>query len=273
MEERIIAGIDLGSGKTKVVLINQDKRMLAKSFVKTQANFSAVAENLLNSALEAAHAARKDLVYVATTGLGRNAVSFRDIGITDITSSAMGTYFLFPTADCILDIGAQSSRAIKLGEKGRVKAFKTNDKCAAGSGGFLEKAAKYLEVSLEKMGTLSLVATDPQKISSICAVLAESEIISHVSEGKKVEDIIRGVHDSLADKASALLRQVGLKEELAFVGGVANQEGMIAALQEKLGVKVNVPADPEYVCALGAALLGLARFRKSKCETAPQSSF
>ncbi len=271
--ERIVAAIDLGSGSAKAVLLGSNRRVLAKARSKTRADFSAVASGVLDEALKAASLDRARVSYIATTGLGRYAVDFRDIQITEITCAARGAFHHFPETDFVIDIGAQSTRAIKIGAKGRVKEFKTNEKCAAGSGSFLEKAAKYLEIDVEKMGTLSLVATDPQMISSICAVLAESEIISHVSDGRKVEDIVRGTHDSLADRAATLLRRVGLKDGLTFIGGVALQEGMIAAMQEKLGMDINVPDDPEYVCAVGAALFALERagHKGSQCKVASPS--
>jgi predicted CoA-substrate-specific enzyme activase len=162
----------------------------------------------------------------------------------------------------MLDIGSQSTRAANLTDRGKVRAFKTNDKCAAGSGSFIVRAAKYLQIDIEEVGELSLNATNPQPISSVCAVLAESEIINHVSAGVSIEDILRGIHDSLAERAVMLLRRVGPSGELTFIGGVARQRGMIAALETRLGRKVNVPAGSEYVCALGAALLGLKRLEK-----------
>jgi predicted CoA-substrate-specific enzyme activase len=162
----------------------------------------------------------------------------------------------------VLDIGAQCSRAIKLREGGKVREFHMNEKCAAGSGGFLERAAKYLEVTVADLGALSLAAGRPQPISSVCAVLAESEIINHVSEGASVENILRGIHDSLADRALSLLKRVGLDGDVTFIGGVAQQAGMVHALREKLGVPVHVPESPQFAAALGAALLGLQRHRK-----------
>lgn len=143
-----------------------------------------------------------------------------------------------------------------------------NEKCAAGSGGFLERAAKYLEVTVPDIGPLSLGAKKPQSISSVCAVLAESEIINHVSEGVSVEDILRGIHNSLADRALGLLKRVGLDGPVTFIGGVARQEGMIIALRDRLGVPVNVPDAPQITTAMGAAILGLQRYRKISAATA-----
>ncbi|MEK7714020.1 MAG: BadF/BadG/BcrA/BcrD ATPase family protein, partial [candidate division NC10 bacterium] len=149
-----------------------------------------------------------------------------------------------------------------LRENGKVKEFHMNEKCAAGSGGFLERAAKYLEVRIADVGPMSLQAAKPQPISSVCAVLAETEIINHISEGASVENILRGIHDSLADRSLLLLKRVGLDGEVTLIGGVALQEGMLASLRDKLGVTVNVPMERHLTAALGAALLGLQRYRK-----------
>jgi predicted CoA-substrate-specific enzyme activase len=171
----------------------------------------------------------------------------------------------------VLDIGAQSTRALRVSDAGKVLEFRTNDKCAAGAGGFIERAAKYLEVAVEQVGDLSMSAKKPQTISSVCAVLAESEIINHVSSGETVEDILRGVHNSLASRALALLKRAGLEEEVTFVGGVARQKGMVRALEETLKKKVNVSVEPEMVGAIGAALLALKRLEKIRNEGKPSA--
>jgi predicted CoA-substrate-specific enzyme activase len=258
----LVAGIDIGSGTTKCVLVDEDGHVRGGGHVRTKADFELVAREALDAALADAGAARPEVGYVATTGLGRYAVASRDIQITDLTCGARGAAALFPGTRHVLDIGAQCSRAIKLREGGKVKEFHMNEKCAAGSGGFLERAAKYLEVAVADIGRLAAHARQPQAISSVCAVLAESEIINHVSEGVAVENILRGIHNSLADRALALLKRVGLDGEVTFIGGVARQEGMVAALRDKLGVPVNVPDAPHLTAALGAALLGLQRHRK-----------
>ncbi|OGK95305.1 MAG: hypothetical protein A3J45_06510, partial [Candidatus Rokubacteria bacterium RIFCSPHIGHO2_02_FULL_69_13] len=246
----LIAGIDIGSGTTKCVLVDEHGAVQGRTIVRTKANFEKVAREVLDEA-----AAGRAVEYVATTGLGRYAVPFRDIQITDLTCGARGAATVFPSTRYVLDIGAQCSRAIKLREGGKVKEFHMNEKCAAGSGGFLERAAKYLEVTVADVGTLSLEARKPQAISSVCAVLAETEIINHVSEGVAVENILRGIHNSLADRALLLLKRVGLDGEVTLIGGVALQQGMVLALREKLGVPVNVPEEPHLTAALGAAVL------------------
>ena len=258
----LVAGIDIGSGTTKCVLIDEAGCVRGRGLVKTKADFEKVAREVFDAALQDARAAGEEVGYVATTGLGRYSISFRDIQITDLTCGARGAAALFPNTRYVLDIGAQSTRAIRLKEGGKVKAFHMNEKCAAGSGGFLERAAKYLEVTVEDIGPLSKGAQHPHPISSVCAVLAESEIINHVSQGVAVEDILRGIHNSLADRAFGMLKRVGLDGEITFIGGVAQQEGMLVAAREKFGFTVNVPEHPEHTTALGAALLGLQRLRK-----------
>ncbi len=258
----VVAGIDLGSGTTKCVLVDGERMVRGHGIVRTKADFEKVAREVLDAALADAGLSSEAVAYTATTGLGRSAIPFRDIQITDLTCGARGAATLFPATRFVLDIGAQCSRAIRLRDGGKVKEFHMNEKCAAGSGGFLERAAKYLEVTVADIGPLSLAAAQPQPISSVCAVLAESEIINHISEGVAVENILRGIHDSLADRALSLLKRVGLDGDVTLIGGVALQAGMVAALRDKLGVMVNVPDEPQLTTALGAAVLGLQRLQR-----------
>ena len=257
-----VAGIDMGAKSIKVLILDEEKRIQGRSVVKTRVDFPAVAKEAVNTALQQAGLKEKDLSYIATTGFGRYNVPFRDIQITEITSVARGAVFLFPKTRCVLDIGAQSTRAMRILDTGKVRNFRTNDKCAAGAGGFIERAAKYLEIKIEEVGDLSIQATKPQTISSVCAVLAESEIINHVSSGEKIRDILRGVHNSLASRALALIKRAGLEDEVTFVGGVARQKGMVKALEESVKTKVNVSEEPDMIGALGAALLALRRLEK-----------
>ncbi|MGH9523353.1 MAG: 6-hydroxycyclohex-1-ene-1-carbonyl-CoA dehydrogenase [Terriglobales bacterium] len=270
----LVAGIDCGTGFTKAVVALQDAagpvRVLGRGRSRSGINVDDAANSALSAALDEAGVARPYLDYVAATGFGRYSVTSRDIQVTEITSAARAAHHLFPSATTVLDIGSQCTRAIAIGDKGRVKAFKSNDKCAAGSGTFIARAAKYLEVPLEDVGRLSLGATHPQPISSICAVLAESEIINHVSAGVSVEDILRGIHESLADRAGGLLKRVGLDGEITLVGGVAKQAGIVRALEERLGVKVNVPEECDFVCALGAALLAFKRVAARTSASVPE---
>jgi len=266
---RNIAGIDSGSGFTKAVIVAEHGFLgrpvvLGRGSTKTGVNMEESASRALSVAVEEAALDREQISYIATTGFGRYSIGFRDIQITEITSGARGAYHLVPEADLVLDIGSQSTRAISLKENGKVLSFKTNDKCAAGSGSFIQRAAKYLQVDPQEVGDLALNATSPQPISSVCAVLAESEIINLVSTGLSVPNIMRGIYDSLADRAALLLKRVGPGQQLVFIGGVATQRGMVKALEERLGLAITVPLDCEYVCALGAALLGLKRLQLSE---------
>jgi predicted CoA-substrate-specific enzyme activase len=276
-----VAGIDSGSGFTKAVVIRQRQEdrppvVLGRAITRTGARVEESARAALNDAIESARLLPSDISYVAATGFGRYGISFRDIQITEITSAARGAFYLNPHAAVLLDIGSQSTRAVALKTGGKVRAFKTNDKCAAGSGSFIQRAAKYLQVRIEDVGELALQSENSQSISSVCAVLAESEIINHVSAGVGIEDILRGIYDSLADRAALLLKRVQTRGravdtskhegpepagQTVFIGGVATQRGMVRALEDRLAVKVEVPKECQYVCALGAALLGLARLQ------------
>ena len=257
-----VAGIDMGAKSTKAVVMNGEQRICGQSAVKTRPDFPAVAREVLNLALQQAGLMESELNYIATTGFGRYNVPFRDIQITDITCVGRAAVFLFPKTRSVLDIGAQSTRALRVSDTGKVREFRTNDKCAAGAGGFIERACKYLEINIEQVGDLSLEAKKPQTISSVCAVLAESEIINHVSTGETVDNILRGVHNSLASRALALLKRAGMEDEVTFVGGVARQKGMVKALEGTLKRKVNVSKEPHMVGALGAALLALRRLER-----------
>jgi|ERR1051326_253951 predicted CoA-substrate-specific enzyme activase len=263
-----VAGIDSGSAFTKAVIIRQRDpdhlpAVLGYASTRTGVNMDESARRALEAAIEGARLRSGDVSYIATTGFGRYGISFRDVQITEITSGARGAYYLHPQPALVLDIGSQSTRAISLRDAGKVRAFKTNDKCAAGSGSFIQRAAKYLQIEIDQVGELALSSENPQPISSVCAVLAESEIINLVSMGLGVEDIMRGIYDSLADRAALLLKRVGKGERLVFIGGVATQRGMVKALEDRLKMPIVVPPQCEYVCALGAALLGLNRLQGS----------
>ncbi|HEY6968251.1 MAG TPA: acyl-CoA dehydratase activase [Candidatus Angelobacter sp.] len=260
----LVAGIDCGTGFTKAMLLSQDLTtgqitVLGRGRARSGINVDEAATQALEEACVLAGKQRTEISYIAATGFGRYNLSFRDIAITEITTAARGVFFLYGKPGTVLDIGGQCTRAISVNEQGKVREFKSNDKCAAGSGMFIARAARYLEVPVEAIGELSMKAAHSQPISSICAVLAESEIINHVSSGVTVEDILRGIHESLADRAGALLKRVGLSDEITFIGGVARQQGMVCALAQRLHAKVTVPPDCDFVCALGAGVLGFRR--------------
>lgn len=255
----LIAGIDMGSRSAKCVLIEGDS-IVGRGLARMRPDFAGLANEVIAKAVEQSGRRPEDVAYIATTGLGRYNVPHRDIQITDITCVARGAAHLFPNTRSVIDIGAQTTRAMRVQEGGHVVEFRSNDKCAAGAGGFAERAARYLEVKLEDLGDLSLHADGAEAFTSVCAVFAESEIINLVTAGTSIENIVRGIHDSLSEKAFQLLKRVGLEPELTFVGGMARQSGQVKSLEAALGVPVNVSADPDLVAALGAALLGRQRY-------------
>lgn len=263
-EGRLVAGLDMGARSAKALLLDEHGRVVGSGIARMRPDFSGLARDVLATAIDEAGATPDDIAYVATTGLGRYNIPFRDLQLTDITAVARGAAHLFPGTRSVIDIGAQSTRALRVLESGRVKEFRTNDKCAAGAGGFAERAARYLEIKLEDLGPLSLNAESPQVISSVCAVFAESEIINLVSVGQSVENIVRGIHDSLAQRGQQLLKRVGIEAEVTFVGGMALQSGMVQALEKAVGQKVNVAERPELVAALGAALLARQRLARQQ---------
>ncbi len=252
-------GLDMGSRFSKAVIIDDTGAVRSFAIARTKPPFNQCAQHVVMQALQGAALDWPDLDYVVTTGFARYAVPFRQLQITDVTAAARGALELYPKTRTVLDIGFQSTRAIRVQPPGRVEQFKSNEKCAAGAGGFVERTARYLEVSLEEIGALSLKATAPVPISSVCAVLAESEIINHISDNQSVENIVRGVHRSLATRALGLARRIGVEPELTLVGGMARQAGMVHALQELFRTRVNVPNNPQLVQALGAAHVGLRR--------------
>jgi predicted CoA-substrate-specific enzyme activase len=258
----LVAGLDIGSRTTKAVVLDHNRQILGRARVRTHPHFEPLAEEALSVALGEAGAKQADLSYLATTGFGRYNVASRDLQVTEITANARGAAYLFPGTRSVLDIGAQNTRAIRTEPGGRVREFRSNDKCAAGAGGFIERATKYLEITLDQVGPLSIQADAPLTISSVCAVLAESEIINHVTSNHRVENILRGIHDSLAGRGLSLLKRAGLETEVTLVGGAARQEGMVAALNDALGVPVNASEDSDLAGAIGAALLGLLRLEK-----------
>jgi (R)-2-hydroxyacyl-CoA dehydratese activating ATPase len=255
----LVAGIDVGTRTTRAVLLDKQAACVARAGVESGARLEIAAEAALTAACARAGIDRKEISYIASTGYGRYRVPFRQIQITEMTCHAVGALRLFPSTRTVLDMGAMNSRALRIAENGRVLAFRMNDRCASGAGRFVERVARALEIGLDDVGELSLRSLDPQPISSICAVLAESEVINHVTAGKPIEDILRGVHNSIADRVVALVRQVGVTGEVTLTGGVTKNRGMVRAIEERLGCRVNVSDDGEFAGALGAALLGRSR--------------
>jgi (R)-2-hydroxyacyl-CoA dehydratese activating ATPase len=250
----ISVGVDSGSATTKAVLIS-DRRIIAHIILPTAFDFLLAAEKAYKNVLVNTGVDEKDINGVYATGYGRNSIKFASKAISEITAHALGVYHLYPDVNGIIDIGGQDSKVISV-NSGRVTDFLMNDKCAAGTGKFLEYTARALEVPIEEFGLLALVSKAPTSITSMCTVFAESEAISLRARGFKREDIAAGLVESVARRVAVMARQVGLKQNVAFVGGVAKNVGIKGALERELGISLYVPPEPQITGALGAALYG-----------------
>jgi predicted CoA-substrate-specific enzyme activase len=255
----IVAGVDVGALSTDTVILDGDNEIVAYSIVNTGATATQAARRSYAQALALAGLAEEDVSYVISTGYGRQVVPFADIQVTEITCHAQGAHFLFPETHTVIDIGGQDSKVIKVGPSGRVLDFVMNDKCAAGTGRFLEVMAKALEIELEEMGERSLQARHPVTISSTCTVFAESEVVSRIAEGRATEDIVAGIHAAIANRISAMLKRVGVQEQVTMSGGVAKNIGVARAIEEKIGTRLNIYQEPQIVGALGASLIALEK--------------
>jgi predicted CoA-substrate-specific enzyme activase len=253
------AGVDVGSTQTKAVLVDRDRRIVARSLIATGANVSRAAENAFVAACQAAGLPREAVGYVVGTGYGRYKVTFGDAQITEITCHARGAHHVFPATRTVIDMGGQDTKAIKVAPDGSVVDFAMNDKCAAGTGRFLSAAAEVIGVELDEIGPLSLEARTPVRLTSVCTVFVESDIMSYLAQRKTVEDILGGVHKAIATRTMALVRRVGVEEEITFTGGVSRNVGMVRGLEAVLGHPLNVSADGHFMGALGAALFALER--------------
>ncbi|OGQ77841.1 MAG: hypothetical protein A3F90_19460 [Deltaproteobacteria bacterium RIFCSPLOWO2_12_FULL_60_19] len=253
------AGIDVGSTQTKGIILNQDREIVARALIMTGANVTRAGVNCFNEALKLAGLEREQVAYIVGTGYGRYKVTFGDAQITEISCHARGASFLFPNTRTVIDMGGQDAKGIHIGADGDVKDFVMNDKCAAGTGRFLGSAAEALLLDLDDLGPLALKAKNPVRLTTVCTVFVESDIMSYLAQNKKVEDILGGVHSAIAARTISLVRRVGIEPEVTFTGGVSRNIGMVQALEAKLGMKVNVSPDSHYVGALGAAIFALER--------------
>lgn len=253
----ITAGIDIGSVTTKVVILKEGK-ILSQAICPTGADPKSAAERVLKKAQEVAGLSGEDIGYIVSTGYGRRAIGFGNRVITEITACTYGTRRLgcpWGKIRTIIDLGGQDTKVISLNEGGGITDFVMNDKCAAGTGRFLEVIANALEVELEDLDTYALRSKTPIPINATCTVFAESEVISLIAQGRNKEDIIAGIHYSIAERIATLVRQVEGKEVIFFNGGGAKSIGIKKALEDKLGMRIYVPPDPQFVIALGAALI------------------
>lgn len=261
------AGIDVGSTYTKVIILREGE-IVGRAMRSTGFKLGEAARQTYEAALAQAGLADEAVAYKVATGFGRHMPTFTDVSVTDLTASARGATFFFPGTRTILDIGGQTMKASRLDEAAKVKSFRLNDKCAAGTGAFIEKTARYMGYGTEEIGPLVATSKEAVAISGVCAVFAESEVINHLSLGSSPADIMHGSIASLVGRAVQLMRRVQMQPEFTLIGGILRFDTMAEIVQEQLKAAVNLPPGDlvQFVPALGAAVLGQKRLAKLEAE-------
>ncbi|MFQ6064154.1 MAG: acyl-CoA dehydratase activase [Candidatus Bathyarchaeia archaeon] len=250
----ITAGIDMGAKNIKVVIL-KDGKILSKGSALAGFDQRASAEKLFKEVLQKANLSLDDIEHTTATGAGKDVAPYTNGEISVMGADALGGTFLFPSARTVIDVGAEEGRAVKCDETGKMVDFVINERCAAGAGTFVEAMARALEVDLEEMGPMSLKAERAVPMNAQCTIFAESEVVSLIHAKTTKEDITRAIHDAIADRIASMTRRLGIQKDVALVGGVAKNVGFIDSLRRALGVDLLVAEDPEFVGAIGAALL------------------
>lgn len=250
----ITAGIDIGSISAKAAIM-KDNELLGSCVILTGYNSRNAGRQVFDQILSELNLSESQIDKIIATGYGRNSIGFADKAVTEITCHAAGANFLNPEIRSIIDIGGQDSKAIVINGKGKVQDFSMNDKCAAGTGRFLEVMARALEVDLDAFGELSLQADNIASISSLCTVFAESEVISLIAKGEKRENIIAGIHASIGSRVMAMGKRIGITSPVMMTGGVAKNIGVVKALEEKFNTPIIVSTHAQVNGAIGAALI------------------
>lgn len=256
-----VLGIDLGSGYSKAVVL-EDGVVRSYAVIPSGGDYREAGSAVAKEALDRAGITRANVVRTVAAGYGGSMVDFADDTATDISCHATGVHHLFPSVKTVMDVGAQYSRAIRLDDEGRIANFIMNEKCAGGSGKFLQVAARILHMKVSDIGELSLKAQKPVEFTTGCAVFAESEAVSRISEGASPADILAGIHNAMASKIVTLAMRVGLAPDYAITGGGAMDIGLVNSIGAELGTKPFVPAHPQTTAALGAALLAWKQTKK-----------
>lgn len=271
----ITAGVDVGSTYTKALIQTDEGEIVGRSMIPTGFRLTEAARTAYDAALDDAGLSADDIAYVIATGPGRHQVDFKDLQVTDLTASARGACFLFPGTRTILDIGGQTMKVSRVDEHAKVLSFRLNDKCAAGTGAFLEKTARYMGYNIEEISALMSTSKQPVPISGVCAVFAESEVINHLSLGTAPADIMQGAIESLTGRSVQLMKRVRAEPEFTLIGGILRFETMSKTVSDLLEADVNVP-DPDmvqFVHALGCAILGRRRLEKlGEIESRPATA-
>ncbi len=260
-------GVDIGSASTKGVVLDENNQIVAQKTIRTKPKHREGIEILCNS-LRLALSQEKiqgDILYCIGTGYGRNNISLANKVVTEISCHARGVHYYFPQVKTIIDIGGQDSKVICINEKGNVDDFVMNEKCAAGTGRFLELVSKILQIPLEDLGKVSMQASYTCKISSTCVVFAESEIISRLAEGVEQEAILKGVHAAVVSRVLGMAKRIGIKPPVVFTGGVGKNLGIIHEVIQQLGIRdeeLLLPENPQITGALGAAILAKEEYTR-----------
>ena len=259
-----VAGVDVGSTQTKAVVLDEQRQVVGRALLDLETNMQTVAQDAFRAAVADAGLVEADVRFVVGTGYGRYKVTFGDEQVTEISCHARGAVQLYPNTRTVVDIGGQDTKAIRVGPDGQVLDFTMNDKCAAGTGRFLGAASFALEMPLSELGPLALKSTRPVRITTTCTVFAESEIIGHLAKGHRPEDVLMGMHHSIATRCASLVRRVGLAPEITFSGGVSRNLAMVALLEEVLGTPLNVSSQSHFMGAIGAGLYALDNVRAGR---------
>jgi (R)-2-hydroxyacyl-CoA dehydratese activating ATPase len=253
------AGVDVGSTQTKAIVLDEAGRIAGRALTDTGANVMRAAEAAFREALAGGDLREEEVEFVVGTGYGRYKVTFGNAQVTEISCHARGAVHLFPRTRTVLDMGGQDTKAIRVAPSGEIVDFCMNDKCAAGTGRFLAAAAVALELPLAELGPTALRGERAVRISTTCTVFAESEVLAWLGKGKKIEDILLGVHESIAARSIGLLRRVGVEDEVTFTGGVTKNRAMVETLNRRLERTVNVSDEAHFIGAIGAALFARDR--------------
>jgi len=262
----IVAGCDIGSLTAKAVLM-QNEEILSTAMIRSTPKPQESAKLVMNSAMEAAGLSMDDISYAVGTGYGKSQISFVDSVESEIACHGRGAWWNVPSIRTVIDIGGQDAKVIRVDEHGNVTRYSYNDKCAAGTGRFLEVIAEALDVELEEMGALSLKSTEKVNISNQCVVFAETEVVSLINEGKEVADIINGLSRAMASRAASLAKGIGVEQDVAFTGGVAKNGGVALALGQALGYPLKaLSIDPQINGALGAALIAQENLKQQQAS-------
>jgi len=256
-----VAGIDTGAKYVKVVVLRdrQEPEILSQGMAECGFDLKEAAEKAFGQALEAAGLSRKDVTSVVATGAGVEAVPFASDTVSMQGAATRGAHFLLPSVRTVIDIGAEMGRAARCDETGKMVDFVLNERCAAGAGAFIEAMSRALEVDLEQMGPLSLEADKSLPMNAQCTIFAESEVVTLIHEGESKQNIIRALHDAIAERNISMVRRLGIERDVALIGGLANNVGFLDAMQRGLEMEVLIPEDPLIVGALGAALTATER--------------